>query len=129
MPYPSPQLTKAPDEVIDKSYQKQPSLLDYNKSSSHFKADLFFHEAQICERLMANPHPNICQYYGYLPSADGRIAALCLKCHGEELYNTVKEDNIDASIVISQVRSGIQHLHSLGLVHVMKLFHCCLSRN
>jgi hypothetical protein len=123
MPFPPVDLIKAPDGHNDSSvyYLKQPALVGYDpESPSSRVAEFVLHEAKMCQRI--TPHENVCRYLGYIPSEDGRIAALCFERHGQDL-GTVARNNIhevDIEKVITQVTCGAKHLHSLGLVHVSR---------
>ncbi|KAJ6563232.1 kinase-like domain-containing protein [Mycena sp. CBHHK59/15] len=76
------------------------------------------HEAQVCEALMKSKHPNICEYFGYLCSEDGRMEGLCFKRHGKSLLDSVRDkEELDTAVVIKGISEGLKHLHSLHYAH------------
>ncbi|KAI0311090.1 hypothetical protein OF83DRAFT_1177913 [Amylostereum chailletii] len=82
-------------------------------------ADIIVQEARVYERyLLKHPHPHICEYYGYVPTEDGRLKGLCIKRHKKDLREAVKVGELlDVDKIVEGIRSGLTHLHSLGLVH------------
>ncbi|KAJ7164038.1 hypothetical protein C8R43DRAFT_1169039 [Mycena crocata] len=72
--------------VADVSLQTNPPASMYLKKiepyvydpeqtlSTQVPADDLLHEAQVCDELARSPHPNICRYLGYLPTADGQAS-------------------------------------------------------
>ncbi|KAK7040989.1 hypothetical protein R3P38DRAFT_3260804 [Favolaschia claudopus] len=112
---PLPQLTRAtrpPD--APEFYVKKP-----HGNGGNTAAQNLAHEAQICNVLMKHPHPNICNYYGYIAShTDGRMEALLFDRHGSDLRKTVRDKlEVNVDVVVAGISAGIQHLHSLGYVH------------
>lgn len=77
-------------------------------------------EARVCETLMKNSHQNVAQYHGYVEK-DGLIVGLCFKRYGQMLSEAVRTGLIrreDVEPSLDQIKKGIEHIHSLGLVHV-----------
>ncbi|THH27397.1 hypothetical protein EUX98_g6792 [Antrodiella citrinella] len=110
-PAPSP----LPENVYIKASVPFPTLLDDLSTSE--QADCLLGEAHIYERLAAHPHPHICEHYGYA-GRDGLLTGLCLKKYRKSLYDAVNDgDEFDEDAVLSGVRSGLDHMHSMGLVH------------
>ncbi|KAK0451446.1 uncharacterized protein EV420DRAFT_1228831, partial [Desarmillaria tabescens] len=65
-----------------------------------------------------HPHPNICQYRGYIADETGRVTGLCLQKHQYMLAIAVwKKIDIDWDVVMKDYKSAIDHLHSLGWIH------------
>ncbi|KAK6984155.1 kinase-like domain-containing protein, partial [Favolaschia claudopus] len=120
-----PQLTRAtrpPD--APEFYVKKPHVVEYDANDAramggNTAAQNLAHEAQICNVLMKHPHPNICNYYGYIAShTDGRMEALLFDRHGSDLRKTVRDKlEVNVDVVVAGISAGIQHLHSLGYVH------------
>lgn len=79
---------------------------------------VLLHEAQVCEILRASPHPNIAQYLGCIVK-HGRIAGLCFVKYNMTLLERVAKDSrpFDTNLLLQHIQKGIQHLHSLGLIH------------
>jgi serine/threonine protein kinase len=84
-----------------------------------------------CEILPQNPHPNIAIYYGYEES-HGQVAGICYKQYTSTLLEAVNPGRLDKRCFASSGRElvtdktisslagvldGIQHLHSLDIVH------------
>ncbi|KII86594.1 hypothetical protein PLICRDRAFT_260852 [Plicaturopsis crispa FD-325 SS-3] len=62
-------------------------------------------------------HPNICEYLGCV--LDGQhITGLCFKRYKCTLHDAIEHRMpLDFYSVTSGIASGVQHLHSMGLVH------------
>ncbi len=115
-----PGLTAAPIPPPDGCYVKLACLFGFNpeKSGDTSVAEGVLREARICEKLVNNPHPNICRYYGYIEK-DGRIAGLCFEHHDQTLDEyKASGGQLDVDPIVEGVRSGLDHLHGLGIVHV-----------
>lgn len=110
-------------------YMKTPGLFAYTSGSDLEKR--IFYEVEVCEILRQNPHPNIATYYG-CQETKGRVSGLCFKRYMSTLHERVnpghlnkrmfrssEREHVDDSIKASLngILAGIQHLHSLGLVH------------
>ncbi|OBT48775.1 hypothetical protein VE00_00728 [Pseudogymnoascus sp. WSF 3629] len=111
--------TRAPSPLPQNSYVKRPSLLFYGDTDASTElSTLILDEAKACEILRVNPHPNIAQYLGCKVDG-GRITGLCFVKYGETLLERVSKgpDAFDADLCLRGIRSGIQHLHELGLIH------------
>jgi serine/threonine protein kinase len=92
-------------------------------------SDSLLHEATILETLKQHPHPNIVKYYGCLVTND-RITGHCFEkygqslmsrvnpgCSGKRLFSATKRPLKNMSLCLEGIKRGIEHLHSLGLVH------------
>ena len=74
-------------------------------------------ETEVYETLKDAPHKNIAGYHGCIVE-DGRITGLCLKKHDATLSQYVKgATSVDVDRILAGIRSGMEHLQSLGLVH------------
>lgn len=82
--------------------------------------DIVMREIENCETLRKNPHPNICQYRGVdYDLKSKRIMALLFQKYDMTLGELVAEKHtFDAEKCLQDIRQGIQHIHSLGYVHV-----------
>ena len=112
--------TVAPKPLPPGCYVKQPSLLHYGDTkASTEQSSLLLQEARVCETLKKRPHPNIAQYLGCIVSNDGRIKGLCFVKYGVNLFDRVNKDTrpFDGDLCSRRIEDGIQHLHSLGLIH------------
>ncbi|KAI9781240.1 MAG: hypothetical protein M1816_002423 [Peltula sp. TS41687] len=113
-------LTRAPEPLPTGCYVKRPNLLDYGdtEASSNISS-LILHEAWICEILRHHPHPNIARYLGCAVDVQGRITGLCFARYTKRLFESARENNLprDRESFLTQIESGIRHLHGLGLVH------------
>lgn len=112
-------LTAAPNPLPRGCYIKQQRLVAYESMSEPFwPKDLLLKEARTCELLRASPHPNIAEYLGYVRD-NGRMRGLCFAKYGKTLADWLKDGDrkLDAEEILNGIRSGIEHLHGLGLVH------------
>jgi serine/threonine protein kinase len=76
------------------------------------------HEAQMCEMIKRSPHRNVVKYFGCLVDEDGRISELCFARYRKTLNQMVKDGEIfDRKACLGDIRAGIEHLHSLGMIH------------
>ncbi|KAJ5555898.1 hypothetical protein N7513_003540 [Penicillium frequentans] len=125
--------TLAPEPLPTNSYIKKASLISYDKICDGPQSDLIaksvLMEAATCEVLRKHPHPNIATYLG-CQVFDGRITGLCFAKYQHTLMQEVNPENrtkrqsrrsrqmtTDYNPVLAEIRSGLEHLHSLGLVH------------
>jgi len=125
--------TLAPEPLPINSYIKTASLISYDRIREGPQPDLIaksvLMEAETCEILRKHPHPNIATYLGCQVS-DGRITGLCFAKYQRTLMQEVNPENLtkrqsrrsrqmakDYNPVLAGIRSGLGHLHSLGLVH------------
>ncbi|OQD77378.1 hypothetical protein PENANT_c108G10381 [Penicillium antarcticum] len=109
-------------------YVKTPSLLAYANGDLEKQ---IAREVDACEVLRKYPHPNIAIYYG-CEETHGRISGLCFKRYTSTLLERVNPRGLGKKAFLSSGRelvndeiktslrglmAGIEHLHSLGLVH------------
>jgi hypothetical protein len=74
-PFPTA-FSRVSEPLTSNCYVKRPSLLWYGDTvASTDVSNLLLNEAQVCEILRANPHPNIAQYLGCVVEND-RITGL-----------------------------------------------------
>lgn len=126
-------LTRAPEPLPRNTYVKRPSLISYDRFQQgplpNGIADDILAEVRICEILQQSPHPNIARYIGCQLSAD-RISGICFVKYGITLMQAVNPRNFmkrklsatrqglgNYRQVVEDVKKGLEHVHSLGLVH------------
>lgn len=98
---------------------KGPALTFYDELGGSEKiAQSLLQEAEMLERIERNPHPNLVRYYG-CQVYRGRIVGLVLErypCTLEERMRNGGGD-VDLELGFDGLKSGVMHLHSLGLAH------------
>jgi serine/threonine protein kinase len=117
-PFPA-HFTRAPDPLPQDCYVKRPNLLDYGytEASTNHPSNLLLDEAQVCEILRTSPHPNIAQYLGCIVESN-TIKGLCFVKYDMNLSQRVKDPRpLDIDLVLHGIEKGLDHLHSLGLIH------------
>jgi len=127
-PFPE-HFTRAPDPLPPNCHVKKPQPLFYSRSRPTYLADLLLQEATIGETLKQHPHPNIAKYHGCVVTND-RITGLCFdkydetlmsrvnpRCFGKRMFDATKRPLADVDSLIEGIKRGLEHLHSLGLVH------------
>jgi serine/threonine protein kinase len=115
-PY-SNDLTRAPDRLPVDCYIKRPQMIQYDEDHASRIPDLFLAEARICEILRNHPHPNIARYLGCLVR-DNRVVGLGFVKYDMTLTDRLKDINRSfPQDILKGIESGIQHLHSLGIIH------------
>lgn len=105
-------------------YIKRPKVGSHSwYEGSTVLAERFLAEAQTLELVKRNPHPNIVQFYGCIVK-NGRIVALALQRYPRTLASLVEEQDdgtrpAPATVErwLHDIKSGVQHLHGLGLAH------------
>ncbi|KAG4416729.1 hypothetical protein IFR04_010131 [Cadophora malorum] len=118
--YPSlpPHFTPAPG-CIDGCWIKRPSLLCCEDVKAFGQIPkLLQTEIAAMEILSANPHPNIAKYHGCIVKC-GRVVGIVLDKYATTLEDRVLESSrpFDKILCLDQVKSAIDHIHSLGLAH------------
>lgn len=90
------------------------------KDWDNYLAKLCLDESLVYEILTRFPHPNIAKYHGCVIRRE-RIIGIVLARYPVTLLKKVdaaKEPvDIDAEAYMKAIRSGVQHLHSLGFAH------------
>lgn len=117
-PFFSAQFSRAPEPLPSEFFAKEPNLLDYGDTPASLQPSIhILHEVQICEILKKHPHPNIATYMGCVVTAN-RIKGLCFVRYKMTLAKRLKVDApFNKDLCLRGIEQGIQHLHSLGLVH------------
>jgi serine/threonine protein kinase len=112
-------LTQAPNSFSDEILLKTPSLLSYGDSRNLTEiSSLFLHKAQMCERIGRSPQPNVAKYFGCHLDQHGLITGLCFKRYHKRLHQMAEAREVfDHPKCLSDIKAGIEHLHSLGVIH------------
>jgi serine/threonine protein kinase len=126
-------ITKAPVPLPDDCYVKRPSLICYDRvrsSGNPYRiAQHLLQEINVYEVLRQHPHPNVATYLGCEVQEESYITGICLIRYPETLMKRVNPRGHmkrafkydpktlkDREKVLHGIKSGISHLHSLGLV-------------
>lgn len=111
-------MTVAPGPFSQEIHLKKAVLLGWQEGTT-FVSDNLLREARLLEIVRKDPHPGVVGYHGcVLDPATGRITALALQRLGSTLYHAKERGDIeDAQACLAGIRSGIEHLHRLGIVH------------
>jgi len=105
-----------------------PLLYDPRFADEQSAGSNMLHEAEVCEKLLHTPHPNICRYLGYVRSEIRLLVGLCFEKHIKDLDAAVEDkDDLDVDAIVEGIRAGLKHLHSSGFVHVRRAFDCADS--
>jgi serine/threonine protein kinase len=115
----SDDLTEAPPFDMSGHYLKAPQFAYEDREPGRtFVADRLKSEAMTLERLSKNPHRSIVTYHGCVVK-DGRITHLCLtRCYCNLVeYQEIGPGKEECERIVEQVRSGLEHLHGLGIAH------------
>lgn len=82
-------------------------------------AETVIYEARVSETIRIHgTHKNVCEYRGYIQK-DGLITGLCYQRLEKTLEAAVEDgDPIEMQAILDGVRCGLDHLHSIGIVHV-----------
>lgn len=109
-------------------YVKKPDLWAYTDPNLE---QHICREVKSCEILKAYPHPNLADYKG-CQSIHGRVSGICFQRYVSTLEERVNPGHLSKSdflssdrlsdtnatnAVLDGVLAGIQHLHSLNIVH------------
>lgn len=112
-------------------YVKTPNIHSFYGVST--LEGLITREIETCELLKLHPHPNISPYSG-CTELRGRVSGLCFKKHQQTLFEKVNPRGLNKAMFLDsdqrrlyvdhaleeatyKVREGIDHLHSLGIIH------------
>ena len=100
-------------------YRKKHSLLRYEPEMENNLAQLVLQEARIGEVLRRNQHPNVAQYLGCQVDESNRVVALCWQRYKDTLTDRMRfpVERRVALQWLEEIRTGILHLHYLGLCH------------
>ncbi|KAI1776223.1 kinase-like domain-containing protein [Hypoxylon cercidicola] len=109
--------TRAPQQLPPNTYVKTPSLLAYNPATSSKLGNQLLIEADVCQILMAYPHPNIVKYLGCIVE-NGMIKGLCFTKLPMTLARRLRMGKpLDTDHCIKGIESGVHHLHKLGFIN------------
>ncbi|KAG8735726.1 hypothetical protein FRC10_010226 [Ceratobasidium sp. 414] len=112
----NPNFIHAPNPLPENSHIKHPSLVGYDSNDPDC-GRLMLDEIRACETIHARPHPNLAEYRGCI-SEGGYIVALCFRQYNSTLRQAVADSKeLDYLAIVQDIRTGVEHLHSLGLVH------------
>ncbi|KAK1811759.1 hypothetical protein LTR12_013856 [Friedmanniomyces endolithicus] len=106
----------------DGYYIKRANLIGFDDAEvAKTLPRILLEEAKVLQSLKQRHHLNLVKYYGCNLKGD-RIAGLVLKKYPKTLQQYFLQDyydfsDFDAKACMKGLRSGIQHLHSLGLAH------------
>ena len=142
--YQTPQTLEQLDEIQQIQTEDRGPAIDSTWSLIHVKKpslDAYLNpdleeqlrrEITVCELLRQHPHPNIAAYYG-CQETRGRVSGLCFKRYRTTLLEEYMPQSLNkgdfpstrhgvvdvnrARAYLEDILNGIQHLHSLGLVH------------
>lgn len=113
-------LTVAPDPLPYNVYIKSPKLLHFGLGEGQAPPNMaarLLNEAQICEALVKNPHPNVARYHGCIVK-DGFIKGLVFTRYSLNLNERAAESiPIKIDPLVKLIKKGVKHLHSMGLAH------------
>jgi len=114
-------LSVCTDSIAEKHYIKGPGAINYTPKATEVYGirDLMLQEAQICEVLRSNSHPNIAQYHGCVRSGNW-IVGLCFTHYNTILREYLVNDSaspLHRGKCFERIKAGIKHLHTLDLVH------------
>ncbi|UKZ61447.1 uncharacterized protein TrAtP1_002712 [Trichoderma atroviride] len=124
---------RASDPLPCDIFAKRPLLTSYDRyhqgPQPNCIADNVLREAEICELLRKNPHPNIAEYIG-CQVADGKIMSICFAKYDQTLMQAVNPHHYSKRMfranrqglesylhVLEGVERGLRHLHKLGIIH------------
>lgn len=115
----SQDLTKAPPFNSTEHYLKAPQFAYEDREPGRaFVADRLRSEIEVLERLRKQPHPSIVTYHGCVVR-EGRITHICLQryCCNLVEYRDTNLSEAQCSVLLAQIRDGVDFLHSLGIAH------------
>ena len=117
-PYFSDQFLRAPEPLPPNCYIKEPSLLEYGDTPVSLQISAqTLQEVKVCELLRKHPHPNVARYLGCVVE-EGRIKGLCFMQYKMTLAKRLRiAAPFDRKLCLAGIEKGIQHLHSIGIVH------------
>ena len=80
--------------------------------------DIVLREIKTCEILRRHPHPNVCLYKGVDYDKHFEVTGLLFDRYDATLRDFVLDrQRFDVRKCLQDIREGIAHMHSLGLVH------------
>ncbi|CAG8936604.1 unnamed protein product [Penicillium salamii] len=112
---------------------KAPSLSFYTPRHPNLIAEIWHNEVANCELLRKHPHPNIAVYHGCSVSEKNEIKGVYFSYYNQTLMDKVNPmrlskhefaygqqigpDRAQVDLWIQGIAAGLDHLHSLGIVH------------
>ncbi|CAF9942571.1 MAG: hypothetical protein ALECFALPRED_009821 [Alectoria fallacina] len=114
----SDELMTAPNLMSQDCWEKLPDLSCYDSRDPTRLEEFMLREARIVEMLMGHPHPNVARYHGCVVR-EGHIASLCFTRYHQTLVERIYHDTrpFDPHVCLQEIKKGIQHLHSIGIIH------------
>lgn len=112
-----------PLPLPDNTFVKAPTAVVSSVAELKSVAQGFLAELQLLETtLRSQPHPRISKYLGYVSEDGERVTGLVFEKYEENVWDARSRvgDNFDGAKIVAGVRKALQHLHSLGLVHVSR---------
>ncbi|SJL04541.1 uncharacterized protein ARMOST_07908 [Armillaria ostoyae] len=94
---------RAPDPLPEDTFVKTIKFLSYDpdKPGAEPLGEILIQELRVYEDLCRHPHPNICEYQGYVV---------------DEMAVWKKMD-IDFDVLMKDYKNAVDHLHNLGWIH------------
>ncbi|KAF7293255.1 Protein kinase domain-containing protein [Mycena chlorophos] len=115
------EVTGADSDSQGSCFIKRVRPFDYDAetdSNTTLYADAQLRELKVLELLKKHPHPNICRYYGYLPTADGQyVGGICLQRLECTLQEAMERGDHFPATFLEPIGAALEHLHSLGYAH------------
>jgi len=118
-PEPPADVTIFSGSMTDDLYIKHPELTSWDEwQGQDFLARLFLGELECLELLQKHPHPHVASYYGCTVHR-GRVTGLVLRRYPQRLHELLENGtcDLDTESLFQNIKSGVEHLHSLGLAH------------
>lgn len=126
------QPTICPPALVNQAWVKRAKLeCLVSKEALEYQMALLREEIIKCDGLMLHPHPNIAEYYGVVVEGS-HIVGLAFKKYKQSVDEIKGVEYYCPSVesVYNDVKAGIEHLHSLGLVHNdIKPANICIDEN
>ncbi|KAK0445525.1 hypothetical protein EV421DRAFT_2034543 [Armillaria borealis] len=111
---------RAPDPLPEDTFVKTINFLSYDpdKPGAEPLGEILIQKLRVYEDLRRHPHPNICEYQGYVVDESGRVSGLCLKKYQCNLSVAIwKKMDIDFDVLMKDYKNAVDHLHNLGWIH------------
>ncbi|KAF1957304.1 kinase-like protein, partial [Byssothecium circinans] len=109
------------DPYISNTYVKHANMIAYGDSmfsESQRPISVLNREIATCEYLRQHPHPHVCGYLGMQVNPQGYVFGLVFERFQFNLSQVVAQNFLfDGDTICDQIENGINHMHSLGLVH------------
>jgi hypothetical protein len=91
-------------------------------------AECTLQEVTVWESILRHhPHPNVCEYRGVVSEDGEHITGIVFKKYEITLDGMMREwTEVEIEEVMRELRRAVEHLHSIGLIHVSSI-PCCPS--